>query len=47
VDIPADELLPGDSHPDAAGARRIAAAIESALQSAPLQASVPRAAAAP
>jgi hypothetical protein len=46
VDLPPDELIPGDSHPNAAGARRIAAAIESALvPPAPLQANVPRAAA--
>jgi hypothetical protein len=41
VDIPPDELIPGDRHPNAAGARRIAAAIEATLQAAPLQANAP------
>jgi hypothetical protein len=42
VDLPPDELIPGDRHPNPAGARRIAASIEAALQpAAPLQASAP------
>jgi hypothetical protein len=43
VDIPPDDLIPGDYHPGPAGARRIASAIEAALQpAAPLQASTPQ-----
>jgi hypothetical protein len=42
VDIPPGELLAGNHHPGPAGARRIATAIEAALQPpAPLQASTP------
>jgi hypothetical protein len=42
VDLPVEELIPGDRHPGPAGARRIAAAIEATLRDAPLQASGPR-----